>query len=244
MNVHCPVRPEDEADPNRWVLYKGKKVYFCCEKCQRRFLADPEAYLDRLPQFQADPDPSELRTIQNAADEESRVPPSGWIEAIGRFHPVIVHFPIVMVLLAALAETAFWRTRRLSWALATRHLVRWAVPAALVAVILGLADASGQDFPGQLGDVVEAHEFLGFATLILLVLGTLLERRSLEAAGNPGMPEIPLGTRLDDVGGEVHYVPWARRAFRLILALAVLTVGVGGHLGGTIVYGLGYFPFP
>jgi len=31
--------------------YKGKKVYFCCAGCVKKFKANPEKYLDKLPQF-------------------------------------------------------------------------------------------------------------------------------------------------------------------------------------------------
>ena len=48
----CPVMG-GAIDPNVWVEYKGKKVYFCCTGCDEKFLANPEQYLDKLPQFQA-----------------------------------------------------------------------------------------------------------------------------------------------------------------------------------------------
>ena len=34
-----------------FVEYKGKKVYFCCKGCEEKFLADPEQYVAKLPQF-------------------------------------------------------------------------------------------------------------------------------------------------------------------------------------------------
>ncbi len=36
---------------NIFVEYKGKKVYFCCKGCPEEFLANPEKYVAKLPQF-------------------------------------------------------------------------------------------------------------------------------------------------------------------------------------------------
>lgn len=34
-----------------FVEYQGKKVYFCCAGCEKDFLANPEKYIAKLPQF-------------------------------------------------------------------------------------------------------------------------------------------------------------------------------------------------
>ncbi len=46
----CPVMG-GPIDPNVYIDYKGKRVYFCCQGCDDQFLANPERYLDKLPQF-------------------------------------------------------------------------------------------------------------------------------------------------------------------------------------------------
>jgi YHS domain-containing protein len=48
----CPVMEGNPIDPNIFVEYEGKKVYFCCPACPEKFKADPEKYLAKLPQFQ------------------------------------------------------------------------------------------------------------------------------------------------------------------------------------------------
>jgi Cu(I)/Ag(I) efflux system membrane fusion protein len=50
----CPVMG-NPIDPAVFVEYKGKKVYFCCRGCDKKFQEDPEKYLARLPQFQESP---------------------------------------------------------------------------------------------------------------------------------------------------------------------------------------------
>ena len=46
----CPVMGKP-IDKDIYVEFLGKKVYFCCEDCQEKFMEDPEMYLDKLPQF-------------------------------------------------------------------------------------------------------------------------------------------------------------------------------------------------
>lgn len=48
----CPVMEGNPINKNIFVEYKGKKVYFCCKGCPEKFLADPNKYVAKLPQFQ------------------------------------------------------------------------------------------------------------------------------------------------------------------------------------------------
>lgn len=47
----CPIMDGNKIDKNVFVEYQGKKVYFCCADCKAKFLAEPEKYLAKLPQF-------------------------------------------------------------------------------------------------------------------------------------------------------------------------------------------------
>ena len=47
----CPVMDGNKISKNVFVEYKGKKVYFCCADCKAKFLAEPEKYVAKLPQF-------------------------------------------------------------------------------------------------------------------------------------------------------------------------------------------------
>ncbi len=46
----CPVMG-GKINQEFYTEYQGKKVYFCCPGCEEKFLAEPEKYLDKLPQF-------------------------------------------------------------------------------------------------------------------------------------------------------------------------------------------------
>ncbi len=50
----CPVMPNTRIDPTINLMYKGKKVYFCCKGCVSRFRANPEKYSKNLPQFNSE----------------------------------------------------------------------------------------------------------------------------------------------------------------------------------------------
>lgn len=45
----CPVMG-DPIDPDVFAEYEGRKVYFCCEDCVKKFKANPEKYLAKLNQ--------------------------------------------------------------------------------------------------------------------------------------------------------------------------------------------------
>lgn len=57
----CPVM-DAPIDPSVYVEYGGKRVYFCCPGCDKKFLADPERYLPELPQFQRSDDEQRAET--------------------------------------------------------------------------------------------------------------------------------------------------------------------------------------
>ena len=49
----CPVSGEPLEDHDSFADYKGRRVYFCCPKCEKAFKADPAKYLASLPGEQA-----------------------------------------------------------------------------------------------------------------------------------------------------------------------------------------------
>lgn len=46
----CPVMG-GAINKDYFIVYKGKKVYFCCPGCDEQFLKNPEKYVLKLPQF-------------------------------------------------------------------------------------------------------------------------------------------------------------------------------------------------
>ena len=50
-NAFCPVLTEEKIDPAISTLYKDQRVFFCCNKCQKKFLENPQAYAANLSLF-------------------------------------------------------------------------------------------------------------------------------------------------------------------------------------------------
>ncbi|MFQ5729243.1 MAG: YHS domain-containing protein [Waddliaceae bacterium] len=46
-NTICPVMGR-AVNKNISIVYEGKKIYFCCHGCDKKFLANPEKYLSAL----------------------------------------------------------------------------------------------------------------------------------------------------------------------------------------------------
>lgn len=77
-NPICPVLADEAVDPDIWIEYGGKRVYFCCNKCKRRFEQEPQAYLANLPQFTVS-----TEAIQNASGHEDVHAERGHAEQAG-----------------------------------------------------------------------------------------------------------------------------------------------------------------
>ncbi len=55
----CPVMG-DPINPNIYVDYNGRRVYFCCTMCPPKFKAEPEKYLKILDeQMKKDAEPAQ-----------------------------------------------------------------------------------------------------------------------------------------------------------------------------------------
>lgn len=49
VQVKCPVMG-GAVDPEVFVEYEGRRVYFCCKGCDKKFKADPDKYEKKLPE--------------------------------------------------------------------------------------------------------------------------------------------------------------------------------------------------
>lgn len=137
----------------------------------------------------------------------------------GAFHPVTVHFPIALLLVAALLEgIALLRRRRRPRAAAVTCLWLGAV-GAVVAATFGWAnaDASGE-FAGELAPIVSAHRWLGVA-LVALALATAIVATLARRRQRPAL---------------LH-------AYRGGVFAAAALVGLVGSYGGKITYGPSHY---
>lgn len=152
-----------------------------------------------------------------AGDARAAPPPDeegGVAELVGRLHPVLVHFPIALLLAAAGLEGLARLRRREGHSESALVCLALGTAGAAVAAASGweLAHAAGR------GDATLFwHRWAGVAATALAV-GAL-------AAGL-----VVKATR-----GR-----WARTYYHLGLLACALAVTAGSHLGGTLVHGRGY----
>jgi uncharacterized membrane protein len=133
---------------------------------------------------------------------------------IGRLHPLLIHFPIALVISAVLAEATAAITGHDDWHAVAIGNIRVGAAFALIAAIAGWRLA--------LDPVVDASSMLEWHRW----LGTTGAGVALVAA---------MAT-----GGASRPSPASARIFRLVLFAAGILVAAAGHLGGVLVWGTNF----
>lgn len=140
------------------------------------------------------------------------------LDFVGRFHPFLVHFPVALILTAAVAEVLFAVRARQVYGAAALFLITGAAWMSLPAFLTGFAAASGQLFDGELAGVFAVHRIVGITTPMLAFLAA-------------GMGHSARRT------GQV----WEQILYRFFLVLAAASVAVAGAYGGLLVHGPRFF---
>ncbi len=157
-------------------------------------------------------------TAMAAAGPVERAIPVGdtLLRFSGRLHPLLVHFPIGLIIGAGLVEIlgSPWR-RRLSSA--ARVMLGLGAIGAAAAAFTGWMNADFEGVGSSDRLLIEWHRWLG-----------------VSAAGLAGLTYL-VGTAARSEGRR-----GLRNFSRIMLVACLGVVGVGGHLGGTVVYGEGY----
>lgn len=136
---------------------------------------------------------------------------------VGRLHPALVHFPIGLAFAAAFLHVLGWRRTAERSRDASFICVCLAAFAAALAAWSGWMNAHFETHGRGVEDTILWHRWINVAATVMLFLTMLI--------GGAQRSHPSDGRRR-----------WYGRALLLSLAL----VGVGGHLGGRIVYGEGY----
>ena len=131
---------------------------------------------------------------------------------VSAFHPIIVHFPVALLLMAAGFELLFC----LGWRKAPWSVIRWSVLIGAIGALVSFTSGwiMGQTHPPQ---SVHLHRWLAAATVVSALAVAALMARSSEAHGARRW--------------------WSRGFLFLAAGLVVWT----SHLGGVLVHGGGPF---
>jgi uncharacterized membrane protein len=128
----------------------------------------------------------------------------------GRLHPLLVHFPIALVLIAAVAELVFLTTQFPEWHMVAVANIRAGAAFAVASAGAGWILASSRIVEASQG--LEWHRYLGLMAALAVVAAALST-------------------------GEIDRPPRRLWLFRIALFSAAGLVGVAGHLGAVLVWG-------
>lgn len=140
------------------------------------------------------------------------------LEWIGRFHPVSTHFPVALMLVAVVAESLAWWTRRESWLQTVRFLVVLSALGAVSTAVLGWVNAYFSSYSKDPGALLWWHRWLGTGTTLWTVVCAVLIV----------VHECQEGSK-------------ERQRFRGALLLGAALVAVSGFLGSALIYGLDHY---
>jgi uncharacterized membrane protein len=164
----------------------------------------------------------DVEEIEEVEIDSGNREPDGLFQTIGRFHPVVLHFPIAWLLLLLMAETVVLTGL-------AGELNRWTMALLIVtmlsfipAIVSGLGLASSHS--------TASNEF---------VEQMLLHRNFNIAAGVVLLSALVVRIKFGQVAGSKTRLVY----FALVLAAAGL-MGYGSHLGGEMVWGKGFLPVP
>lgn len=159
---------------------------------------------------------------------------SFWLwQFLGRLHPLIVHFPIGLLVAAFVLECLTLGGRRPNLREGIIWILRIGAASAVLAATFGWLLATNDRVAGEL---VEYHQWLGVTTAVLAVGAVyLLERaRKDHAWGDRAWNDGAHNDRARSGEGAVFV------AYRSVLTLSVVCLIVAGHLGSTITHGSDY----
>ncbi len=141
---------------------------------------------------------------------------------LGRSHPILVHFPIALLVAAAANELQRWIRRIPGASPATFPLVAAAALTAIAATVSGWMNAAWEH-DGSTSDTLLRHRWLGTIVTVAMVVVAMLAER---AARTPHV-----------IGASFRSTVHAQRLGAIACALLI---GFVGHLGGALVHGEGY----
>lgn len=173
--------------------------------------ADPS---ESKPHDHADHSPTAPPAEHETAPDtpETNVPmPLAWL---GKFHPPLTHFPIALLIAAAVAEFLFIRSGKPLFDHAARFSVWLGSGGAVAAALLGWLFGGFHFFDDEW--VMTTHRWFGTATA--LWAGYLLV-----------------------VSERVATADISRGRFRFVLFCGAALVSITGFLGGSLIYGLDHY---
>lgn len=133
---------------------------------------------------------------------------------LGRLHPLIIHFPISLLIIALVLELFTLNKKHRELRTPIHILLVVGAFSAIAAVIFGLLLKEEGDYSGN---VLTIHQWSGIATAILSLTAVAVHRLFIRQS-------------------KIHLL----KTYRAILIFTVLCVTVAGHYGASLTHGSGF----
>ncbi|MGA2266327.1 MAG: DUF2231 domain-containing protein [Phycisphaerae bacterium] len=137
--------------------------------------------------------------------------------ALGKLHLLVLHFPIALVLAAALADVLWLWRRKTFFGEAGFYCLLVGAISAVPTMAAGLMLISTMSLSGQIAQLGEVHESLGIITTTVVLLTAGLR--------------VALRNRLSGLWG------WA---YGVLMLASVVLITLTGHYGGLLAFGPDY----
>lgn len=138
-----------------------------------------------------------------------------WLwQFLGRLHPMIVHFPIGLLVIALVLEFFTRHKKNQELRSAINLLLLFGAWSAVAAVLFGLLLKTQDQYSGN---VLTIHQWSGIATALLAVATVMLHRRIIRQS-------------------KTHLF----KTYRAMLMATVLGVTVAGHYGASLTHGVDF----
>lgn len=131
------------------------------------------------------------------------------IEWLGNLHPIILHFPIALIVMTVISELLFYWYGNPLFDNASRFMIIAAAVTAVPTALLGLAYSYNMQYDETLIIYFWLHRFFGIFSALLAIVTAVL--REMEK----------------------------KKAYYYCLALLFISVNFAGYLGGVLTFGFG-----
>jgi len=140
---------------------------------------------------------------------------SFWLsQLLGRLHPMLVHFPIALILVAVVMELFTLGNFRHSFRSGIRFLVILGAISAAVSAVMGMLLAENE---GISGSSLDLHRIIGLVSASMSILLLVLLRKS-----------------------ELNPSKFSIKSYRFLLLLTGIGIGAAGHFGAALTHGEDY----
>ncbi|MCH2207303.1 MAG: YHS domain-containing protein [Lentisphaerales bacterium] len=160
-----------------------------------------------------------LRQIKHGIKYEKR---SNLQNFLGRMHPVLIHFPIALIITAFFIELLFMLTHRRSLDHAVHTMVIMAAFTVIPTALFGWWASQSFHTNDVTFEILDSHKWQGISATVLILLTTWLRLKLVKKR------------RFENARG-------LTKTFRFFLLASVVLIIMTAHLGGSLIYGEGFF---